>query len=216
LRFPLALALVLTTSSAFGAPPPGATVIVSRSETYTGGWYVTPVQYASWTQTGTFSGVTIQANLLSTGGTATGNAYLTTHIGPGTTTAQQIGAAVPISLSNTTPAPVTLFSGLTLGPGTYYLTIERQSNLAWECCGTSVVTVTAPGVTANSDYLVGTIDTYRPASTFFSKGQIFIYSAFSNIVAAAVPALSPFAMGTAALLLLSSGLLLLRRYLPQA
>ena len=46
-------------------------------------------EYQAWTQSVTYTGVTITANLFdgTPGAAATGTAYLTTQVGPGTTTA---------------------------------------------------------------------------------------------------------------------------------
>src|SRR6185369_9390402 len=61
----------------------------------------------SWTQTGTYSGVTITAALTNIQANTT--AYLMNQIGPGTNVANQLFAN---SVTGTT-----LFTGLTLGPG---------------------------------------------------------------------------------------------------
>jgi len=57
-------------------------------------------------------------------------AYLTTHIGPGTTVMDEVAQAVftvPLELPVCSPsscgANVTLYSGLSLGPGAYFLTL---------------------------------------------------------------------------------------------
>ena len=178
--------------------------------------------YVSWTQTGTFSNVTIQANLSSSSGTATGNAYLTTQVGAGATVAQQV-ATTSISTSNPASSGVStpLFSGLTLGPGTYYLVVSGV-NLGFGTSASSV-TVVGTGVTANPDAAVfSAAAPFPPASTFFNKGQGVLFSAISNAGASTslppatgVPALSPFALLATALLLLASGLGLLKFYRPQ-
>lgn len=215
LRSLLVLTLILATLAVL--PAVAATTIIIRSGTNNGD-YVEGSNYASWTQTGTFSGVTIQANLFSSGGTATGNAYLTTQVGAGTTSTSQIGATVPISITNTTAAPFTLFSGLTLGPGTYYVTLQGLDSLAWEAFVPDTTTIVGPGVTANSDGAAFPIAAYPPASTFFSKGQEYIFSAIASASGGGptgVPVLSGWFMLGAALLLLTSGLWLMKRYRPQ-
>jgi hypothetical protein len=70
----------------------------------------------SWTQTSSYAGVSISTELVGGG---SGIAYLATAIGPGSTPANQVASDVfnfPGSVTN-----LTLFSGLSLGPGTYYL-----------------------------------------------------------------------------------------------
>jgi hypothetical protein len=70
----------------------------------------------SWTQTSTYTNVSISAGLAGSG---SGDAFLMTSIGLGTTTASQI-ATSPIVFPGS-PTVVGIFSGLTLSPGTYYL-----------------------------------------------------------------------------------------------
>ncbi len=127
---------------------------------------------ASWTQTGSYSNVSISAVLEN--GTSI-NAYLVNQIGPGTTVANQIAATSisPATLVETD----TLFSGLSLGGGTYYLVLAApgSANVAgWY--GTNSPTVTTDtGVTGNLDVFVSDQngspnDAYAPASTFFLAG----------------------------------------------
>jgi hypothetical protein len=178
----------------------------------------TGVEYVSWTQTGTFSNVTIQANLSSTSGTASGNVYLTTQVGVGTTVAQQIATAA-VSTSNTASSGLatTLLSGLTLGPGTYYLVVSGL-HLGLAFSG-APVTVVGTGVTGNPDAVGGVVAAYPPAtSPFFTKGQLILFSATGALGAGmvtAAPALSMFALILTALMLLVSGLALLKFYRPQ-
>jgi len=89
-----------------------------------------------WTQTGTYTNVSISADVNITGSpgdppikpTDTGLSYLTTQVGTGTTVANQIASGNFFGpsnwASNPTPNWITLFTGLTLGPGTYYLTLD--------------------------------------------------------------------------------------------
>ncbi|MGA2255528.1 MAG: hypothetical protein ABSG53_12765, partial [Thermoguttaceae bacterium] len=77
------------------------------------------VRAAGWSQTSTYSGVTITAEIDPGIGSGTsGTAYLMTQIGPGTTSAEQIAtASFSATGSAFSPALNTLFTGLTLGPG---------------------------------------------------------------------------------------------------
>ena len=96
----------------------------------------------SWTQSVTASNVTIEAWVVrpisEIGPAELGEAYLMSAIGLGTTPASQIVAPV----SFTTPlvgnpddlnaiTPVTLFTGLTLPPGTYYLVLGGPVSTVW-------------------------------------------------------------------------------------
>ena len=91
-----------------------------------------------WTQTGTYTNVSISAdvNIVGSPGdpangkpTDTGLSFLTTQRGAGTTAAaDEIASGTFTGPSNwgDNPHPnwITLFTGLTLGPGTYYLTLD--------------------------------------------------------------------------------------------
>ena len=86
----------------------------------------------SWSQTNAYTDVTISALVDSfIGGlTPTADAYLTTHIGPGTTVSDEIAHArftvplqLPVCSQSSCGAFVTWFSGLSMGPGTYFLTM---------------------------------------------------------------------------------------------
>jgi hypothetical protein len=124
---------------------------------------------ASWTTTGTYSNVNISVDLGANSG-ATGRAYLTTQIGPGTATNKQVASA-----SFTFPATssfVSVFAGLNLTAGTYYLILQQTANGStgdgvW--LGTpSPTLVTAANVTANGEYWsYNAIQSYAPATSFY-------------------------------------------------
>lgn len=80
-----------------------------------------PIQigYASWTQSGSYDDVSIIASLGDESSGDTGVAYLSTSIGPGATALDIQSFSFPGGGAG----PVTLFSGLTLGPGTYFLVV---------------------------------------------------------------------------------------------
>lgn len=204
--------IFLAALAALAVMPVQAQTIISV--TGPNAFYATTGVYTSWTQTGSFSGVTIQAYLYSGGGTATGTAYLVTQVGPGATSAQQIGAAAPISVTSETPVATTLFTNLTLGPGTYYLVISRTTDLRWSMNTTAQSgIVTAAGVTSNPIAFAAPVAGYPPASTWVMKsGTSAFFSAAGGTVTTSVPVLSPAAMLAMALMLLTSGLLLMRKY----
>lgn len=192
----------------------------------------------SWTQTAAYSNASIAAYLARAcfggcTGPATGMAYLTTQVGPGTTTAQQI-ATTPISVStNNAFSLVTLFSGLTLNPGTYYLLIVSDTTnlilgspisgwiLTWAGSDSAVITC-GTGVTPGPA-LFGPLPPtgYPPSNTFTAispptRNLLFAATGTPVLPVAPVPALSTWAMLLTALLLGGSGLLLVRRYRPAA
>ncbi len=88
------------------------------------------VAYGSWTQTVATINTTISAMLSSTDQTTYGTAYLTTSVGPGTTDASVIASApfTPDRIADvkdlTAETMLTLFTGLSLSPGTYYLVLQ--------------------------------------------------------------------------------------------
>jgi len=114
------LAEAVTIVSVSGPSPSGGPAISAAA----GG------QFASvcWTQRSTYTNVSITVPIyLFTGssipnptGIYHGTAYVTTTIGPGTTTAI---ASTAFTGTNTSPKTTELFSGLTLGPGFYCLTL---------------------------------------------------------------------------------------------
>ncbi len=132
----------------------------------------------SWSSTSAFTGVTISALLnaeIFSGnptGDATGEAYLMKAIGPGVTTAGQVAAAsFTVPGTDLTPTDFTLFTGLTLAPGTYYLVLDGFSGsprFYWDTALSPTVATDA-GTTYLADYDVRDNEqdlTYGPASAF--------------------------------------------------
>ena len=122
----------------------------------------------SWSSTAAFLNVNISVALEGDTG-ATGVAYLTTRIGSGTTTANQIASASFAFPATSSLTPI--FSGLNLGAGIYFLIIQQTAtgstgNGVWQ--GTTSPTVTlAAYVTANGEYWYnGSFPSYVPASAF--------------------------------------------------
>ncbi len=113
-----------------------------------------------WSQTGTYTNVSISAdvNIVGSPGdppikpTDTGLSYLTTQVGSGTTVANQIASGTFAGPSNwadnPTPNWITLFTGLTLGPGTYYVTLDTTGyGGGWRVDTTANLPALGPGVT---------------------------------------------------------------------
>ena len=131
-----------------------STTYLSQSGPNAGNFSVEPSQSLIiwWTQTITLTNVTISADIAVSGGLQTGTAYLTNAIGSGTTSAaNQIavntGAFFPVG---STPSLAALFSGVTLGPGTYFLVITgpgpgESDNNFWEG-SSSTTTIAVPGI----------------------------------------------------------------------
>lgn len=209
--------LVLT--AALCAMPAFADNVITVSGTAANGAYFAPFEasYVSWTQNATYTNVAIQFLAIDTCGTASDSAtvYLTKNsIGPGTTAPANEVAHNTVTFGTADGIlPFTVLSGLTLGPGTYYLTFTEGVNE----CGHLIAAVASPsvtgaaGVTAGPFGGTGTIAAYPPASSFsaLSLTTPFSVTGTSNSAPASVPALSPWALvGTTAAMLLSAMLLL--------
>jgi hypothetical protein len=148
------------------AAPMFGDVIVSEAQGGDGGSH-TGFLAVSWTQTGTFNNVSIEAQLESdTPNIAMGTAYLSNKLGSGAGNGNVLDT-FNISTNNNDPSLlIPLFSGLTLGPGTYYLSINESSALFWIGSGTPVQTLDS-GVTEGSNLIApGTVGTPPISSTF--------------------------------------------------
>lgn len=138
-----------------------------------------------FTLTSSFSNVSIDASLVSTVAGRTGTAFLTTQVGAGTTIANQLAstaftfAVVPNISTNV--SFVNLFSGLTLGPGTYNVVFSSTTPAPATGgdagistgTGTTVTYATAPGVSVGiPQFSAGTNinPAYPPASIFVNSG----------------------------------------------
>ncbi len=87
-----------------------------------GGDCFSQILMASWTSSVAFDNVSIFAELGADNSSASLTAFLTNAVGPGTTAANQI-ASVTLTPPFLDSPGVLLFSGLNLGPGTYYLVL---------------------------------------------------------------------------------------------
>lgn len=127
-----------------------------------------------WSTSGALGDVTISA-LLSNGNglPSTGIAYLTTALGPGTTTTQEI-AQTDVTLCGSCVEDVVLFSGLNLAAGDYWITFGAPpppaSFLDWVTGPASQeVTTTAPGIS----YLG--LEELEPSDAAFPPGGSFAF-----------------------------------------
>ena len=165
------------------------------------------IGYGSWAQIGSYTGVTIQAVLADgSNENATGTAYLSTSIGSGATAL----FTDPFSFPNSGQATLTLFSGLSLGPGTYYLVLAANfDNLdtAWLSSTNAVITM-ASGVSGNGFGVAGfaNVDSGDPpASTWTALNENLLFSV-TGTQSGATPE-------PPALILLGSGLMSLAFFL---
>jgi hypothetical protein len=132
----------------------------------------------SWTQTGSYSNVDILANISNTSsGTATATAYLMAQIGAGTTATNEVVAPVTASVTGNPGlnAMTTIFSGLSLGPGTYFLVLDpNTTDFHWDLTIPPAIT-TDSGVTAGPSVATNTVAAFPPASVFGSESFSFIF-----------------------------------------
>ena len=158
------------------------------------------VEYMSWTQSSAYTGVSITALVGSIMPDPPFDAYLSTSIG------SSAGAALYSATSIDAPGTdnaanftsVTLFSNLSLGAGTYYLTIystdsDPSNDIRW-ATGTTVnvgTGVTGGYANAGGD---GTLDSTSPwKSTFLSSSSTLGFTV-TGTATAAVPEPSTFAL----------------------
>lgn len=165
---------------------------------------------SSWTQTGSYSNVTVTALLTNASGiglTFDYHAYLTNALGAGTTVANEI-ASTAFTLQPGLNQPIALFSGLTLGSGTYFLVIAPDAGASavtgWSTVN-SVPSVTLDtGVTHGTDRFSQSTTGYAPARTFSNlTGGRYAYSVVA--VDPAVPEPATTALLGAGLLLIGLG-----------
>lgn len=132
---------------------------------------------ASWTTLGTYFNVSVTVDVGANDSSSPSlSAYLTTAIGPTETAADQIaGIMLDPSAENETD---TLFSGLTLGPGTYYLVLSGgasdSTESVWWGTDSGTAATTGNGVAFGGDGFaaigvgLGVNGNYPPASDFNS------------------------------------------------
>jgi hypothetical protein len=143
------------------------------------------VDVAGWSQTQTYINVTITAEIdpgLSPG--ATGTFYLMTQIGPGTTTANQIATTTVTATGPEFNSVLeTLFTGLTLGPGNYYLVFGSPNELGWAMAPAGITPVTDTGVTYTLNGIENVGAAYPPATTVPNNfGDIYEFTASGTAV----------------------------------
>lgn len=206
------LAVVLL---AVSVPPVSADVIVSVTRNPANGGFggatVASDRAAAveWTISGgtTYSNVDISFNY-SAYGPGTAMAYLLSSIGPGTTAADAI-ADTSFSYDSLygTDNFIHLFSGLTLGSGTYYLVIGpvvTGDEILWastpEIWNPPVVT-TAPGVTVGDSYTAGYTSGYAPAADFTSLSSDVHFIVTGDEVDASTPEPATFGLFGGSILL---------------
>ena len=127
---------------------------------------------ASWSQTGSYTGVSISAELNNFDTSAFPvTAYLTTQVGTSANSTTQIATSTVSVPAGSLDDMIQLFTGLPLGPGTYYLVLAgpaNSSNVAWNLAASPTEAMDA-GVTDLLDSIAdgSSVDTsYAPGSAF--------------------------------------------------
>jgi hypothetical protein len=158
-----------------------------------------------WSQTGTYTNVSITAPLadLTSGGPiggVEGTVYLVNQIGPGTTSANNVAPPVSISSLTASFTPQLLFSGLTLGPGNYYIVFVSTStsdlSMSMQGTGSAILTL-GSGVTELGNNSGTVPATFPPATTDLlplgtpNNYFITITGDLSSVPAVAIPTLGP-------------------------
>jgi len=149
----------------------------------------------SWTQANTYDDVSISGFFAGVGlAGGAGTVYLMDQIGPGTTTSNEI-ASTTISAAFGQTSSTLLFSGLTLGSGTYYLVLQSdnasngtagQGGIAW-AVPDAFTDTTAPGASIGSGFVVFSSAPYAPASDITPISSLDFALSVSGTSAAAVP-----------------------------
>lgn len=169
-----ALSLTLLAALAFfpAAKPMFGEVIVSDAFGGTSG-STTGFFAVSWTQTGTFNNVSIEADLESgSPNQSTGTAYLSNKLGTGAGSGNLLDTFDVSTNVNGGGALIPLFNGLTLGPGTYYLSIKDDAGLYWITAGAPAQTL-ASDVTQGLDLVSsGAIGTPAISTSFIDTSEV--------------------------------------------
>jgi hypothetical protein len=170
------LLLLLLAMAGLAAPRSEAATIVQRSGDLNFQCCQFSAYVMTWTQDNTWSNVRIDLDVYNNdldGATQTGVALLLNSLGPGTTeAANEIDDAI-LTVSGFGQQTVTIFDGLTLGPGTYHLLYYRVSHewpdfLALAMNASPDVAVLGPGITLAPDSVedFNSGAPYRPASPY--------------------------------------------------
>jgi hypothetical protein len=184
--------LCLFAASTVSAAP--ITIVAFPSPQGQASIYALQALEASWSQTGTYADVSIWASLTGSLDGGHGTAYLTDALGPGTTAAGHLLAISSYSLPPTGPGfgtNVALFSGLRLGPGTYYLTLWNeclftcQTGGIWDIANPTPA-ILAAGVSDNGGKISHGINSAFPPASDFSIDTHFVYTV-TGTPAATVP-----------------------------
>jgi len=188
--------LILLSLAIGGAPPSHAAIILDRSGDITAQCCQFAALAINWTMDREWTNVKIELDLhndADEGEVHTGVALLLNSLGPGTTEAANEIDDVVVAEGGVDQKAVTLFQGLTLGPGTYHLVYYRLSYdfpyfLSVALGASPDGQVTGPGVTVLPTLIEGVQAAYRPASTWNPFGDFtFVHITGTPSEESAVP-----------------------------
>lgn len=151
----------------------------------------------------TWNNVLVTWDIGSNNPPATVTAYLTTQIGPGTNASHNVVPSVVVNAPGGINT-LTLFSGLTLAPGNYWVSFQPSNVQTGPAGGGAPTDTVGPGVTSLG---VFTLTGGAPAGTTGPPLGAFRFNVTGDQVAAAVPEPSTWMMLGGGLV----GLALLRR-----
>jgi hypothetical protein len=168
-------------------------------------------QSVEFTLAQTFTDVTISGIFTNRGsepGTAT--AYLTETLGSTAAALETNTVSVPYPCTSC-PAQGTIFSGLTLLPGTYYVVlgdpaIDSGNNIGWEAAlPNAALITTAAGVTYNGHQQSFSNTNYPPGGSYSNASQALLLTITGNAAVSSVPEPRSWTLAGGVLLLLIVG-----------
>ena len=191
-----------------------ADVVASQSGTDDNSWALTSDQAlaASWASTQSFSNVTVEVTLdgLRTD-ESTVDAFLTDNIGSSATPADVLASNSFVYSAGIQDETFTVFSGLTLNPGTYYLVLYNPGTAGVWWGSVSPTQVTAPGVTIAADEFAGTVNAANPYESTFEVADPTLGLHYSVTGDPVSPVPEPSSMLALAGIFVGAGVFKLRR-----
>ena len=168
-------------------PPAGATVIAEVGSGGSGFLRLSNASFVavSFTVGDIYTDVILQAFLSEAASGGGGTAYLTTQLGPGTTIAQQIATGTFSDLDDSGHL-VTVLSGITLNPGTYYLVLVGGSAIGgatWTSALTPYSITTAPGASVvENHFYAPSVGAFPPDAGYVAGNPLLVFSVSTSPV----------------------------------